>query len=160
MSAAHLDSPSGNTEKFRMYSQNPLVDDRKAAFARLASRVIETLNGAVTKRKDEGHSMVSIADRIGYNRSALSRTLNGTTRNITLRTISDILWATNFDPKDFSADPIEEISPNWVPIEQGDNSTISFNTYSTKEIRIDTSIDIEYVSGSLLKRPTFEHSSR
>ncbi len=96
------------------YSQVPLVDSRKAAFARLASRVLEALDEAVSTRVAEGKTKREIADRIGCDRSSLSRVLNGTTSNITLRTISDILWATDFDPQDFRADPIEKISPNWV----------------------------------------------
>jgi hypothetical protein len=31
---------------------------------------------------------------------------------LTLRTISDVLWATDHEPKDFEADPIEELSQN------------------------------------------------
>ena len=96
------------------FSQKPLVDGRKAAFSRLVSRVLETLDAAVSTRRAEGKTMSEIADRIGCDRSSLSRTLNGTTSNLTLRTISDILWATDFDPQDFRADPIEKISPNWV----------------------------------------------
>lgn len=95
------------------FSQKPLVDARKAAFSRLVSRVLETLDEAVSMRRVEGKTMSEIADRIGCDRSSLSRALNGTTSNLTLRTISDILWATDFDPQDFRADPIEKISPNW-----------------------------------------------
>lgn len=97
-----------------MKSSQPLVDDRSAAFSRLAARVLSTLNDAVDHRKDEGETLTSIADRIGCNRSLLSRTLNGNSRNLTLRTIADILWATDFEPRDFAADPIESICQNWV----------------------------------------------
>jgi DNA-binding phage protein len=96
-------------------NSSPLpVSQQSAAFARLAARVLEALNRAVDRRRDEGQTLSSIAAKINRDRSALTRALNGTTANLTLRTISDILWATNFDPRDFVADPIEEVSPNWI----------------------------------------------
>src|SRR5690606_7944218 len=90
----------------------PLVDDRQAAFSRLVSRVIETLNLAVEKRVERGQSKADLARKIGCHRSALTRVLNGTTRNITLKTVSDILWATEFEPVEFCAHPIEDIRPS------------------------------------------------
>src|ERR1043166_130601 len=98
-------------EIFEQPSQ-PLVNQREAAFARLVARVIDTLNFAVDTRRASGQSSADIAAKIGCHRTALSRTLNGTTRNLTLRTISDILWATDFEPRDFAADPLEHICPN------------------------------------------------
>lgn len=95
-----------------MFSREPLVDARGAAYARLASRVLETLNEAVGKRLSEGKTKASIAERIGCNRSQLSRLLNGSVKNLTVRTISDVLWATDHDPRDFLADPLEQLSPN------------------------------------------------
>lgn len=90
----------------------PLVDQRGAAFARLVSRVTDTLNRAVEHRKSEGVTLKAAADKIGVHRSALSRVLNGTSRNLTLRTISDILWALEYEPQDFDADPLESINPD------------------------------------------------
>lgn len=92
----------------------PLVSSRSAAFTRLASRVLEALNEAVQYRRDEGETATQIADRLSWHRSAVTRALNGTSANLTLRTISDILWSCRFEPKDFKADPVEHISPNWV----------------------------------------------
>lgn len=91
----------------------PLVDEKSAAFSRLVSRVLETLNEAVQLRKAQGVTLASIADRMNVDRSSLSRSLNGTSKNLTLKTVSNILWATDFEPKDFAADPIETICPNW-----------------------------------------------
>lgn len=90
----------------------PLVDQRGAAFARLASRILSTLNAAADLRKAEGRTLSDAADKLGWHRSALSRILNGTKSNVTLRSISDILWAFDFEPKDFGADPLEEINSN------------------------------------------------
>lgn len=95
-----------------MFSHEPLVDSRSAAFTRLASRVLETLNEAIEFRGRSGASRKQISDKIGCHRSQLTRVLNGNISNLTLRTISDILWATDFDPRDFSADPIEQITQN------------------------------------------------
>lgn len=95
-----------------MYSPAPLIDARRAAYARLASRVLEGLNDAVQRRVAEGISRSEIADRLGCHRSRLSRVLNGTVPNLTLRTISDILWATDYESRDFVADPLEELTAN------------------------------------------------
>jgi transcriptional regulator with XRE-family HTH domain len=93
-------------------SSQPLVDERGAAFGRLASRILEVLNDAVDYRRERGDTLKDMAMRIGCHRSLLSRTLNGTSPNLTIRTISDILWAAHFEPQDFAADPIELLSPN------------------------------------------------
>lgn len=87
----------------------PLVDARQAAFARLVARVIDALNHAVDKRTVEGATRKEIAEKIGCDKSSLSRALNGTSRNLTLKTVSDILWACDFEPEEFSATPLEEI---------------------------------------------------
>lgn len=97
-----------------MISSPPLVDERSAAFSRLAARIVDTLNDAVEKRKEEGETLSDIAEKMGCHRSSLSRVLNGTSRNITVRTIADILWATEFEPRDFEADPIETLCANWT----------------------------------------------
>ncbi len=93
-----------------MNSSLPLTNQRGAAFTRLASRVLEALNEAVNHRREEGQTLTQIADRLGCNRSVLTRVLNGTSSNLTLRTISDVLWAANYDPQDFKADPVEKLA--------------------------------------------------
>jgi transcriptional regulator with XRE-family HTH domain len=90
----------------------PLVDGRRAAYARLASRILETLNEAVHARLKKGTTKAEIAEKIGCHRSQLSRTLSGSVTNLTLKTISDILWATDFEPQDFKADALESINHN------------------------------------------------
>jgi len=75
--------------------------------------VLRTLNDAVGRRQSDGETRLSIAQKIGCNRSQLSRTLNGSVSNLTLRTISDILWATSHEPIDFDADAWEDISSNF-----------------------------------------------
>ena len=87
----------------------PLIDKRQAAFGRLVARIIDTLNDAVDRRVGQGASKADLARKIGCERSVLSRVLNGGAPNITLKTISDILWAADHEPRDFGADAIEEI---------------------------------------------------
>jgi transcriptional regulator with XRE-family HTH domain len=91
------------------------VDPREAQYARLVFRVLATLRNAVDRRVDEGLTKSAIAERMGKDKSALSRILNGRTRNITLKTVSDILWAVDHEPIEFDADPLELLSPNHVP---------------------------------------------
>jgi transcriptional regulator with XRE-family HTH domain len=91
------------------------VDPREAQYARLAFAVLKTLRRAVDRRADEGLTKSAIAKRIGKDKSALSRILNGRTRNLTLKTVSDILWAVDYEPTEFEAEPLEELSPNHVP---------------------------------------------
>jgi transcriptional regulator with XRE-family HTH domain len=120
----------------------PFVDQRQAAFARLVSRVLETLNGAVEKRIAGGLSQNEIAEKIGCHKSALSRILNGRSKNVTLKTISDILWATDFEPRDFSADPLEDISPNVRKFSDIDMSSSSA-IIETKIYRFDTVMNMD-----------------
>lgn len=90
------------------------ADRRQAQYGRLVMNVLNALNDAVNRRVSEGESKSSIADRIGCHRSQLSRTLNGNVPNLTIKTISDILWATDHEPRDFGADACEMISSNFV----------------------------------------------
>jgi hypothetical protein len=87
-------------------------DPREAQFARLMSDVLATLQEAVQHRYDTGVTRAALAQRIGCDRSSLSRVLNGHAANLTLRTVSDILWAADFEPCEFSAEPAERLSPN------------------------------------------------
>lgn len=91
------------------------VDPREAQYARLVFGVVGTLREAVARRSKEGLSKTAIAARIGRDKSALSRVLNGRTRNLTLKTVSDILWACEFEPIEFDADALEDLSANHVP---------------------------------------------
>ena len=91
------------------------VDPREAQYARLVFGVLGTLRGAVNRRVGEGLKQQTIADKAGMDKSALSRVLNGRTRNLTLKTISDILWACDFEPVEFEADALEDLSEDHVP---------------------------------------------
>jgi transcriptional regulator with XRE-family HTH domain len=137
-----------------MNSSLPLTNQRGAAFTRLASRVLEALNEAIDHRREEGQTLTQIADRLGYNRSVLSRVLNGTSSNLTLRTISDVLWAANYDPQDFKADPIEKICPNWVNTEDSEADYVSSVVfYPTKTLKME-SAEISQISlGSAYRKP-------
>lgn len=87
----------------------PLVDKRQAAFARLVARVVDSLNEAVTHRVSNGATKSALAAKIGCDKSSLSRALRASDQNLTLKTISDIFWACDYEPEDFDASPIEEI---------------------------------------------------
>ena len=91
------------------------VDPREAQYARLAFAVLRTLRQSVSKRTKEDLSQSKIAKRIDMDGSSLSRILNGRVSNLTLRTISDVLWATEFEPIEFDADAREDLSRNYVP---------------------------------------------
>ena len=91
------------------------VDPREAQYARFAFAILRTLRSAVNKRTKEGLTQAAIASRIGMDRSSLSRILNGRTSNLTIKTISDVLWATEFEPIEFDADPREDLMRNYVP---------------------------------------------
>ena len=101
------------------------TDPRETQYARLVFGVLGTLREAVDRRVGEGLTKSAIAKRIGKDKSALSRTLNGRTRNLTLKTVSDILWAVDYEPEEFDADPLEELSPNHVPDHLCQASTVS-----------------------------------
>lgn len=91
------------------------VDPRDAQYARFAGSVLATLRCAVMRRVSEGLSQKEIGDRIDMDKSALSRVLNGRVRNITIKTVSDILWATEHEPVEFHADGFEDLSLDHVP---------------------------------------------
>lgn len=86
------------------------VDRRELLYGRMASAVLATLRKAVGTRIEQGQSQKQIADRIGCDKSHISRILKGRTSNLTLRTISDILWACDHEPKAFEADAVETIA--------------------------------------------------
>lgn len=144
-------------------NSSPLyVSNQSAAFARLASRVLEVLNGAVDRRKAEGKTLSSIAAKLGRDRSALTRALNGTSANLTLRTISDILWATDFDPQDFAADPIENICPNWVStkMDEFDPSVSTMTIHQTHTILMDKRLYDRVAINSSYQKSQIEQSIR
>lgn len=88
------------------------IDPRDAQYGRFASMVLRTLQLAVHHRIEGGCKQGDIAERLGWHKSQLSRVLNGRVENVSIKTVSDILWACDFEPEEFSADPMEEISAN------------------------------------------------
>lgn len=90
------------------------TDPRQAQYARFALSVLSTLREAARRRSEEGLLRKEIADRIEMHPSTLARLLNGRVRNITIKTISDVLWATEYEPE-FFADAIEDLCPNRRP---------------------------------------------
>lgn len=89
------------------------IDRREMAYGRLALSTLETLREVVAKRESEGETRAEIARRIGMDRSQLSRTLNGKVKNITLRTISDILFSTGHSVASLDARPWEAVTQSW-----------------------------------------------
>jgi hypothetical protein len=144
-----------------MNSSPPLTSQRSAAFARLASRVLEALNEAVDYRRDQGQTLTQIADRLECHRSVLTRVLNGTSSNLTLRTISDLLWATNFDPQDFKVDPVEKICPNWIAADESETDYVSsIVTYPTKTLKMESPEISQISRGSVYQKPEWQVSLR
>lgn len=88
------------------------LDPREAQYARLISRALFVLREAVERRLAEGRTKADIAADLGCHPSQLSRVLNGRVKNITMRTYSDILWATHHEPKELNIDSCESLSPN------------------------------------------------
>lgn len=88
------------------------IDPREAAYGRLVSSVLGALRSAVAKRVAGGQAKADIAKEADLSAGHLSRVLNGSVRNITLRTVSDLLWATRHDPRDFAADAYEDLNHN------------------------------------------------
>lgn len=88
------------------------IDPREAAYGRLVSGVLGVLRRAVSTRVAADVSKAQIAHDANLSAGHLSRILNGNVRNLTLRTVSDLLWATKHDPRDFEADAFELLSQN------------------------------------------------
>jgi DNA-binding phage protein len=142
-----------------MFSQEPLVDARHAAFSRLASRVLESLNEAVEKRSRAGVSRTKIAEKIGCHRSQLTKVLNGSTSNLTLRTISDILWATDFDPRDFRADPVEDLTLNCPTHGQHELEYVQmFAPVRTVTVDLSGSVDDVWLLQTPIRQLRVEHA--
>jgi transcriptional regulator with XRE-family HTH domain len=88
------------------------LDPRELQYGRYASDILTLLREAVEHRLSQGATKKSIADELGWDRSQLSRLLNGRVKNLTARSVSDVLWATKFLPAPLSAVPYEEVSKN------------------------------------------------
>jgi hypothetical protein len=143
-------------------SSQSFVDQRGAAFGRLAGRVLEALNEAVEYRKNKGETLTFLAEKIGCHRSSLTRALNGTSANLTLRTISDILWATRHEPQDFIAEPVEAICSNWNYFDQVDKNDSMRDlvfVYGTTNIKMREAENSE-ISASVFQKPEIEISVR
>jgi transcriptional regulator with XRE-family HTH domain len=144
-----------------MTSSQPLTDQRGAAFSRLASRVLEALNEAVEHRREEGQSITELADKLGCHRSVMSRVLNGTSANLTLRTISDILWATNYEPQDFKADPIESLCGNMVSFsDEIADIHVDVVKYPTRNVIMSSPEISEMWGASVYQKPQLESRLR
>jgi len=91
------------------------VDPREQFYARFASNILGALRTAVGTRVSEGMSQQEIAEKIGCHKSSISRTLNGRVNNVTIKTVSDILWACSAEPRQFEFDFLEDLQANFIP---------------------------------------------
>jgi transcriptional regulator with XRE-family HTH domain len=92
------------------------VEPRDAQYGRFASSVLRVLKSAVGERLHGGQSQREIADRLGWHASQLSRVLNGRVSNITIKTVSDVLWACDYEPCEFEASPSESLCSNFEKV--------------------------------------------
>ena len=91
------------------------VDPKEQFYARFASNILGALRAAVATRISEGMSQHEIAGKIRCHKSSISRTLNGRVNNITIKTVSDILWACSAEPRQFKFDFLEDLQSNFIP---------------------------------------------
>ena len=88
------------------------VSPRQSQYGRFASAILRVLKEAVEARVGGGQTQREIASRLDWHPSQLSRVLNGRVSNISIQTVSDLLWACDFEPREFEADPVEMLCPN------------------------------------------------
>jgi len=98
------------------------------ASARFIDQVQRELARAIVNAKvEKGMSQKQIADKLGVNKSHISRMLNGNP-NLTLRTLAEVSWALEMIPK-LSIDNIEPVkNKNWVPNQQKGASSVKSET--------------------------------
>jgi transcriptional regulator with XRE-family HTH domain len=121
--------------------------------------VLEAINEAVEHRRQEGQTITELADKLDCHRSVISRVLNGTSANLTLRTISDILWATNYEPQDFKADPIECLCANMIS-HNDEFSDVSVVKYPTRTLTMSSPEIAELWRASVYQKPQVESRLR
>ena len=138
-------------------SKNRKGNPREAQYGRFAIAVLATLREAVSRRTEEGMKKKEIADRIDMHPSSLTRLLNGRVPNITIKTISDVLWATEFEPVEFSADALEDLSPNYRPSHLCDLDAAPVEGGYVPAINLRVAIG-EYQPSTLFKAITREHA--
>lgn len=113
---------------------------RDAQYGRFAFAVLAALREAVKRRTDEGLTRKAIADRIDMEPSSLTRLLNGRVPNITIKTISDVLWAAEFEPIEFSADALEDIKATYRPQHLIDSDCLSSDVEPKRSFSIRKSL--------------------
>lgn len=87
------------------------VNARDLKYAGFASKVLRELKRAYrSEEKRVGLRKKDVAEKLGVNPALITRWLNGTTENITLKTISDIAWALDHDI-DFTMSSVHEALP-------------------------------------------------
>lgn len=73
------------------------IGPKDRAAGRLISQTHKLLTmAALESKKETGISQQAIADKLGVNRSVISRLLNGGA-NLTVRTVAEIAWALGFE---------------------------------------------------------------
>jgi transcriptional regulator with XRE-family HTH domain len=128
------------------------IDPREAQYGRFASNVLRLLNEAVSFRIAQGLNQSSISQRLDWKKGQLSRILSGRVSNITIKTLSDILWACDFEPDEIRADPAESLSPNQSAV---DDQEFLWTTASKPAASTVTAFPaLRPVLGSLRRRET------
>jgi hypothetical protein len=82
------------------------------------------LRDAYAKRNESGEvNQVGLAKMIGVSRSAISKILGGR-RNLTLRTIADIVWALGYAIRVIIYDPNETVEPKGFTVDVPKSKTV------------------------------------
>lgn len=120
------------------------IAPRDLQYGRFASAVLGLLNHVVDTRVSDGITKKEIAEKIGWKPSALSRLLSGRVSNVTIKSISDLMWATGFQPE-LDAQANEVLSPNHGPI-------VETHIYSDVSSRVVTSGPVPDLSSTAAKQ--------
>lgn len=115
------------------FSRKP--NNRRSVYLKLAGEIEGQLRQAYAKRNEQKReTQVSVAEKLGVDRSAVNRRLVGRT-NMTIETIADMVWALGhcikveiFDPEDHPSN-----EHRIVPVDEGAAETgSSANAAQTK----------------------------
>jgi plasmid maintenance system antidote protein VapI len=87
------------------------LSDRSKVSARFIRRVHREIQKAFSLRAEEGMTQQQLADKLDVNRATVNKRLLGQD-NLTLRSIADLAWALEFEPKFFMQEKSKPASSN------------------------------------------------
>jgi len=70
----------------------PKPSKRRQMYLALVGKLEAQLRDLYAKRSEEGYTLASAAERLGVNRSVVTRRLNGRA-NMTIETVAEMVWA-------------------------------------------------------------------